>query len=155
MEKDYRIIQNEALSHEMEEPRFIIINPDTGEILDNNNGWGYRNEINARRAYEYKLSESDDSNESLEVSEGEIEKAKDFYREHRDLYQALINVSPFPPDMYTTLNDDGTESISIHDIDDKTRESFSLGVVKRLLVEYGYDKEISAEAIYQAYNKYE
>ena len=40
MERDYRIIQNEALSHEMEEPRFIIINPDTGEILDNNNGWG-------------------------------------------------------------------------------------------------------------------
>ena len=152
---EYQIIQNESLTHEMEEPRFIIINQDTGEILDNNNGWGYRSEINARRAYEYKISKQTESSVTRKVSEEEIEKAKVFYREHRDLYQALINISPFPPDMYTTLNDDGTEATTIHDMEDKVRESFSLDVVKRLLVEYGYDKDVSAEAIYQAYNKYE
>ncbi|MSE09429.1 hypothetical protein GKC33_12300 [Lactobacillus salivarius] len=86
-----------------------------------------------------------------------MERARNFYRANKDLYEDLINAGSFLPDLYTKLNDDGSETLSIHNVDNKVKEKFSVKVVKRLLVEYGFLDWIpfSPEDVYEAYLKYE
>ena len=52
----YEAVYSEKLSQERGDIRFIIIDQDTGEILDDANGWGYRSARNAYRRFGYTQS---------------------------------------------------------------------------------------------------
>ena len=54
-EKNYEAVHSASLSREMEDDRYIVIDIESGEILDTANGWGYPSKDNAYRAFEYKL----------------------------------------------------------------------------------------------------
>ena len=152
----YEAVYSEKLSQERGDIRFIIIDQDTGEILDDANGWGYRSARNAYRRFGYTQSSSQ-KDKKKKILEVRLERARNFYRANKDLYEALINAGSFLPDLYTKLNDDGSETLSIHNVDNKVKEKFSVKVVKRLLVEYGFLDWIpfSPEDVYEAYLKYE
>ena len=47
--------------------RFAIIDADTGEILDDANGYGYKSKQNAMRAWNYKTQPKDENVEKLYV----------------------------------------------------------------------------------------
>ena len=50
---NYKVVKSEKLS-EAFDPRFIIIDADTGEIIDDAQGYGYKNAQKAHNAYHYK-----------------------------------------------------------------------------------------------------
>ena len=52
-EKNYEAVHSASLSREMEDDRYIVIDIESGEILDTANGWGYPSKDNAYRAFEY------------------------------------------------------------------------------------------------------
>ena len=57
MRKNIAIIQSPKLS-KAGDIRYIVINANTGETLDDAQGYGYKSELNAKRAWEYKNPES-------------------------------------------------------------------------------------------------
>lgn len=153
----YEAVYSEKLSKERGDIRYIIIDQDTGEILDDANGWGYKSARNAYRRFGYTQSETHQAYEQS-ILEIKLERARNYYRANRDLYQALINARSFLPDLHTRLNDDGTETLTIHNMDNKgTKEPFTVEVVERLLAMYNTveDLPFSAQDIYEAYMKYE
>lgn len=50
----FTVIKSEKLSRK-KSSRYIVVSEDTGEILDDANGFGYRTKKNAEKAYTYKL----------------------------------------------------------------------------------------------------
>lgn len=57
MKKNIAIIQSPKLS-KAGDIRYIVINANTGETLDDAQGYGYKSELNAKRAWGYKNPES-------------------------------------------------------------------------------------------------
>ena len=57
MKKNIAIIQSPKLS-KAGDIRYIVINANTGETLDDAQGYGYKSALNAKRAWEYKNPES-------------------------------------------------------------------------------------------------
>ena len=54
MNQNIKVIQSNILSAPFE-PRYIVIDAETGEILDDAQGFGYKTIGNAYRAYRYKM----------------------------------------------------------------------------------------------------
>ncbi|MEY8661411.1 hypothetical protein AALT52_00675 [Ligilactobacillus faecis] len=151
----YEVIYSNKLSQEMGDKRYIVIDAQTGEILDNANGYGYKSEQNAYRAFEYKLKQQEEATKLLESEQqlNEVAAARYFLLEHADIHEALLNASAF--DTYTRLNEDGSvKSVTIYDTDALKREPEELTaeVVDRILYEYGYtDLNFSAKALLEAF----
>ncbi len=141
-EKNYEAVYSASLSREMEDDRYIVIDNESGEILDTANGWGYKSKDNAYRALEYKLRHGEKDMRSAPMDEvtarKEYEAAREFYKKHRDIQEALVNADAFD-DTYTKYDEDGGFTISIHDMTNKKRDRFSPVVVDQILAEYGYN----------------
>lgn len=159
MNLSYEVIYSNKLSQEMGDKRYIVIDTQTGEILDNANGYGYKSEQNATRAFEYKLEHQE--KETVVPSEedknlNEMAAARAFLAQHVEIQQALLNASSY--DTYTELNKDGSiASVTIYDAEALGREyeSFTPEVVDRVLHEYGYtDLNLSADTVLKAFVKY-
>lgn len=157
--KSYGVIYSNKLSQEMGDKRYIVIDIDTGEVLDNANGYGFKSEQNATRAFEYKLEHQEKEpvvpskeDESL----NEMTAARVFLAQHVEIQQALLNASSY--DTYTELNDDSSiASVTIYDAEALGREyeSFTPEVVDRILHEHGYtDLDFSPDTALKAFVKY-
>lgn len=53
MKENIKIVVDETLSTEPYKPRYVVIDSETGEVLDNAQGYGYKSHENARKAYFY------------------------------------------------------------------------------------------------------
>ncbi len=155
----YGVVYSNKLSQEMGDKRYIVINIETGEVLDNANGYGFKSEQNAIRAFEYKLEHQD--TEPVVPSEedknlNEMTAARVFLAQHVEIQQELLNASSY--DTYTELNEDGSiASVSIIDAEALGREdeSFTPKLVDRILHEHGYtDLNFSSETLLNAFVKY-
>jgi hypothetical protein len=73
----YKVIKSEQLS-EPWQARFIIINPDTGEVLDDAQGYGYKTAQKAHAAWNYK---HDDARKAWTAQKKAINKWLDSQRE--------------------------------------------------------------------------
>lgn len=69
MNKQVKVIRSELLSTE-QESRYIVVNQETGEIVDNAQGYGYKTRQKAYAAYSYKTRD----------------KSKDQERKKRETY---------------------------------------------------------------------
>lgn len=152
-EKIYEAVYSASLSREMEDDRYIVIDNESGEILDTANGWGYKSKDNAYRALEYKLRHGEKDMRPAPTDEEtaykEYAAAREFYKKHRDIQEALVNADAFD-DTYTKYDEDGGFTISIHDMTNKKRDRFSPEVVDRILAEYGYtDLEFSPYTLHR------
>lgn len=155
----YGVVYSNKLSQEMGDKRYIVIDINTGEVLDNANGYGFKSEQNATRAFEYKLEHQEKepvvpSEEDKDLNE--MTAARVFLAQHIEIQQALLNASSY--DTYTELNEDGSiASVAIYDAEAMGREyeSFTSEVVDRILHEYGYtDLDFSADTVLKAFVKY-
>lgn len=155
----YGVIYSNKLSQEMGDKRYIVIDIDTGEVLDDANGYGFKSEQNATRAFDYKLEHQEKelvvpSEEDKDLNE--MTAARVFLAQHVEIQQALLNASSY--DTYTELNEDGNiASVAIYDAEAMGREyeSFTSEVVDRILHEYGYtDLAFSADTVLKAFVKY-
>lgn len=54
-EQTWTVIEDTNLSEDKYNKRYIIIDKETGEILDNAQGYGYKSKQNAYKCYNYKL----------------------------------------------------------------------------------------------------
>ena len=156
-EKNYEAVYSASLSREMEADRYIVIDNESGEILDTASGWGYDSKDNAYRAFEYKLRHGEKDMRPAptdeETTRKEYEATREFYNKHRDIQEALVNADAFD-DTYTKYDEDGGFTISIHDMTNKKRDRFSPEVVDRILAEYGYtDLEFSPYALHRLFLK--
>ena len=68
-EKNYEAVYSASLSREMEADRYIVIDNESGEILDTASGWGYDSKDNAYRAFEYKLRHGEKDRSEEHTSE--------------------------------------------------------------------------------------
>ena len=59
MDKNVKVIKSKELSSQYE-PRFIVVDTDTGEILDDANGYGYKTTQKAFAGYAYKSRSKQD-----------------------------------------------------------------------------------------------
>lgn len=138
--KNYEAVYSASLSREMEADRYIVIDNESGEILDTASGWGYDSKDNAYRAFEYKLRHGEKDMRPAptdeETTRKEYEAAREFYNKHRDIQEALVNADAFD-DTYTKYDEDGGFTISIHDMTNKKRDRFSPEVVDRILASMG------------------
>lgn len=79
-----KAVESEDLSINGED-RYVIVDIETGEILDDANGYGYKSAKNAYAAYAYK-NRSKEENEKEKVSK---ENLKKFFKEHKKLIRSL------------------------------------------------------------------
>lgn len=54
MKKDYKAIVSVHLTKKNGEQRFVVVDTQTGDVIDNNKGEGFRTENKAIRHYELK-----------------------------------------------------------------------------------------------------
>ena len=78
------VIKSEKLSSRYDE-RFIVVEAETGEILDDANGYGYKSVRNARAAWSYKTRDKSKDAER----EAKRKKIRAWMKEHRDFVSVI------------------------------------------------------------------
>jgi len=84
MDDNIKVIKSKELSEQFE-PRFIVVNTETGEILDDANGYGYKTVQKAYAGYGYK-SRSRQQVADIKRKEATIFK---WLSEHKDMDKEL------------------------------------------------------------------
>ena len=59
-----KAVESQVLSKK--DKRFVVIDQDTGEILDDAQGWGYKSAVNAHRAWAYKNRDKTKDKEKMQ-----------------------------------------------------------------------------------------
>lgn len=75
---DYKVVPFEFGDEWTIEERFIVVDPETGEVLDDCNGYGYSTEVSAHRGYSFKLK----SKEEQETIKALQKKVKSWWQRH-------------------------------------------------------------------------
>jgi histidinol-phosphate/aromatic aminotransferase/cobyric acid decarboxylase-like protein len=112
MEPNIKTIRSKELSSQWE-PRYVVVNTDTGEILDDAQGYGYKSPQNAYAAYAHK-SRSRQQRKEIQKKERAIFA---WLKEHKD-FEAWIEDAAF-------------QSV-------KCNEPFTAKTVNKMLTENGY-----------------
>ena len=82
--KNIKVVKSDELSKKYED-RFVVVSTDTGEILDDAQGYGYRSKQKAHTAYNYK-----NRDRSKDKKRKQEEKAiKKWWLEHKELNKLL------------------------------------------------------------------
>lgn len=82
--RNVKVIKSESLSTQYEW-RFVVIDTDTGEVLDNAQGYGYKSRQKAMAAWSYK---NRDRSKDTEKKKKE-RKIKDWMRHHKGFVNAM------------------------------------------------------------------
>lgn len=86
--KTIQAVRSDSLSEEFDN-RFVIINTETGEILDDAQGYGYRTKQKAYAAYRYK-----NRDRSKDRRRKQEEKAiRQWWQAHRELSELLEQIA--------------------------------------------------------------
>lgn len=101
MNKNYKVVECDALSKSYEQ-RYVVVSTDTGEILDDANGYGYKSIKNAYSAYCYKTR---DKSKDKEIA-NKKKHIKQWLKEHKsfardielDCFYALKDCKSFKVD---------------------------------------------------------
>lgn len=83
---DYTVARSDSLS-KPGDPRYWVIHPTTGEILDDAGGYGYKSIPNAHRGYSYKKK----AKEEKKRLQAELKTIQKWERENEDIYDRLID----------------------------------------------------------------
>ena len=78
------VVESESLSDEFNK-RFVIVDKDTGEILDDAQGYGYKSARNAHAAWAYKNQDKSKVSEKAE----KIEHIKKWMEEHKSFVNLM------------------------------------------------------------------
>ena len=93
-EMNYKVAKSKRLSAIMGDDRWVIVQADTNEILDNAQGYGYTSPNKACAAYQYKNFEP-----STKVCAGALDKyIRYFILNNESLLNALDDLSTFRSD---------------------------------------------------------
>lgn len=84
MSKAYKVIPSPSLSKNFEQ-RFVIVDAETGAVLDNAQGYGYKSAQSAHAAWAYKHR---DRSKDAELKKKE-KAVQAWCKEHRDFVSAL------------------------------------------------------------------
>lgn len=86
--KNIKVVRSDKLSKNYED-RFVVVIADTGEILDDAQGYGYRTKQKAHAAYNYK-----NRNRSKDKKRKQEEKAiRKWWLEHKELNKFLQGIA--------------------------------------------------------------
>lgn len=92
MNKEYQVVKYTKNTHHGSEARFCIISAETGEVLDDAQGYGYKTAQKAHAAYAYKSKKKDKSHISLTIRSGDWEIQK-WMHEHPEFVESMDNYS--------------------------------------------------------------
>ena len=109
MDKNVKVIRSKELSSQYE-PRFIVINTDTGEILDDANGYGYKTTQKAYAGYAYK-SRSREQVTAIKRKESTIFK---WLRKHKDFNSQLEETAFYALKEGKSMNAKDVEKLLVH-----------------------------------------
>ena len=82
--RKYEVSYSESLSSNYE-PRYVVIDTETGEIVDDAQGYGYKSKQNAYKAWTYKSKVKNPKKHKAEVKK----KVTEFKKEHKGLMKRL------------------------------------------------------------------
>lgn len=126
--KTYKAVLSEELS-KYDDKRYVIVDIESGKILDNAQGHGYKSPQKAYACYAYKKR---DRNKDKEKQEKE-NKIKKWLRENREFTSQLDS------EAYWSMKDPAVE--------------FNLKFVKKLLKEQNLEPEFTASEILKVWKK--
>lgn len=127
--KNIKAIRDDSLSCRGDD-RYILINTETGEIVDNAQGYGYKSIQGAYAAYSYKTRDRSKDKER-ELKKREIRK---WMKEHKSFVEELDNIA------FINLKDGIDKDISAKD-------------VKDLLKNYGLTTNFTAGELLKVWRK--
>lgn len=113
----FKVVYSQVLSSEYD-PRYIVIQPNTGAVLDDAQGFGYTSREKAAKAYTYKKMPHPEQR-SLAARKRRVEK---WCKEHLDVVDGYADICL----QYMKSSEDGSIRISS-------------AVVSRYLKDCGYD----------------
>ena len=87
-EQNWTIIEDTNLSEDKYNKRYIIIDKETGEILDNAQGYGYKSKQNAYKCYAYKLKHKNLKQHSRKTKQ----IVNNFINKHKSLFNQLEDI---------------------------------------------------------------
>ena len=87
-EQNWIVIEDSSLSEDKYNKRYIIVNKDTGELLDNAQGYGYKSKQNAYKCYGYKLKHKNPKQHSRKTKQ----IVNNFINKHKSLFNQLEDI---------------------------------------------------------------
>lgn len=83
--RNFKIIKNDDLSKIRNDERYVVVDSNTGKVLDNAQGYGYKSYENAYRSYTYKTR----SKYKYKKHTDKEQKIKKWLKEHKNFAKAL------------------------------------------------------------------
>ena len=83
----YIVIKSEELS-DVYEPRYVVVDTETGEIVDNAQGYGYRTREKAFKAWGYKQNLKKNKARDKQLKS----EVKGFVKKHRSIFNELDDI---------------------------------------------------------------
>lgn len=129
--KTIQAVRSDSLSEEFDD-RFVIVNTETGEILDDAQGYGYRTAQKAYAAYRYKNRDRSKDKRRKQ----EEKKIRQWWQAHRELSELLeqfafeIAKSSWGPD-----------------------DKFDANLLKKIMDEQGIETEFSPGKLLRVWKK--
>lgn len=121
--QNYKVVEDQSLGDEYEK-RYIVVDSETGEVLDNAQGYGYKSVQNAYKCFGYKSKHKNTKLHSRKTKE----LVKGFIKKHEDIFENLSEI------MFISLKDG--DEFSDEDIKNYLKENnielpFSFAEFKR------------------------
>ena len=129
MAQTYIAVRNDRLSNSYQQ-RYVIIDKETGEILDDANGYGYKSKQKAYAAYGWKTRDTSKDAERAEKKH----KIKRWMKEHKSFMRDL---DQFAFEIYK----------GSWGPDDKVDVKF----IKDMFKEYGFETEFNARDFFKVW----
>ena len=132
MESKVKVIESPSLSNGYEK-RYIVIDAETGEILDDAQGYGYRSIRNAYSAYAYKTRDRSKDQEKKQKTA----KIKAWLKEHKSFARDMEKYA-FEIECKRSWGPD---------------DHFDAAFVKKMLQDYGYEVDFTAAELLRVWKK--
>ena len=89
MDKGYKVIPYKVDSHGKREKRYRIVSTETGKIIDDAQGYGYKTAEKAHAAYAYKTRDKSKDKEK----QAKKRHIQHWLKEHKDFAEAMEDVA--------------------------------------------------------------
>ena len=103
---EIEVLKSESLSKPYDD-RYVIVDTDTGEIVDNAQGYGYKSKQNAFAVWRYKTRDKSKDKEKLE----RYRNIKKWLQKHKDFCDDLEYAS-----LYIAKDSNGAEDLIAKDV---------------------------------------
>lgn len=84
-ERKIKVVEDKTLGENEWDRRYVVVDAETGEVLDNAQGYGYKSIQNAYKAYSYKSKHKNPKQYARAMKR----KVNDFINEHKKFFDDL------------------------------------------------------------------